>query len=241
MVATVAYVLFIAVTRPWEGGDAHAYWMARGDLYSRATVGGVDAYLYSPAFAQLLVPLQALPWDAFHALWAAGTGLLLVAMAGPLALPLAFAPPVGQELWTLNVHLLMGAVIVVGFRYPAAWALILLTKVTPGIGLVWFAVRREWHHLGIALAATAAIVAVSFALAPDQWFAWVDALLSAGPATGHLIPIPLAPRLVAAFLIVAWGAHTNRRWTVPIAVTLALPALWWAGLAILVACIPLRR
>ncbi len=49
----------------------------------------------------------------------------------------------------------------IGFRYPAAWSLILLTKITPGIGLLWFAVRREWRALAIALGATAAIASVS--------------------------------------------------------------------------------
>ena len=54
------------------------------------------------------------------------------------------------------------AVIVAGFRWPALWAIPLLTKVTPGgIGLLWFAARGEWRHLGIALASTLAIVVVT--------------------------------------------------------------------------------
>jgi len=49
----------------------------------------------------------------------------------------------------LSIHArgLLAVAIAVGFRYPAAWALVLITKVTPGIGLVWFAVRREWCPL----------------------------------------------------------------------------------------------
>ncbi|HTC85513.1 MAG TPA: hypothetical protein VK656_02350, partial [Candidatus Acidoferrum sp.] len=38
---------------------------------------------------------------------------------------------------------------------------------------------------------------------------------------------------------VAWGGLTDRRWTVPIAVTLALPVVWLNGLAILVALAPI--
>ena len=41
--------------------------------------------------------------------------------------------------------------IVLGFRWPFTWAFVLLTKVTPGVGLLWFAVRREWRSLAIAL------------------------------------------------------------------------------------------
>ncbi len=45
----------------------------------------------------------------------------------------------------------MAAAIALGFRYPATWAFVLLAKVTPGIGLLWFLVRREWRNLAIAL------------------------------------------------------------------------------------------
>ena len=41
---------------------------------------------------------------------------------------------------------------------------------------------------------------------------------------------------------VVWGARTDRRWTVVVAATLALPVIWIAGLATLVGVIPeLRR
>ena len=55
------------------------------------------------------------------------------------------------------------------------------------------------------------------------------------------IAIPLVPRLVAGVLLVTWGARTNRRWTVVVAATLALPVLWIAGLAMLVGVIPELR
>ena len=63
--------------------------------------------------------------------------------------------PVLFEFYLGNVHLLLALAIVLGFRWPAAWAFVLLTKITPGIGLLWFAVRREWRSLAIALGATA--------------------------------------------------------------------------------------
>jgi hypothetical protein len=129
-------------------------------------------------------------------------------------------------------------------RYPAAWAFVLLTKVTPGIGLLWFAVRREWRSLGIALGVTAAIAAVSIAIDARLWREWItEGLLpvaGANVAQPH-IDIPLAIRLPAAAILVAWGARTDRRWAVPAASALALPVLWLAGLSILAAIPVIER
>ena len=87
-----------------------------------------------------------------------------------------------------------------GFRYPWTWAFVLLTKVTPGLGLVWFAVRREWRALAIALGVTAAIVAVSLVLDRQLWSEWIS-FLSATPEGGSVaqfqIPVPLWLRLPA--------------------------------------------
>ena len=72
-------------------------------------------------------------------------------LTGPrlLAAGLLF-PFTAMEVAGGNVSLLLAVAIVVGFRWPAAWALVLLTKITPGIGLLWFAVRREWRSLAWA-------------------------------------------------------------------------------------------
>ena len=42
-----------------------------------------------------------------------------------------------------------------------------------------------------------------------------------------------------AVALVVWGARTDRRWTVPVASMLALPALWYGGISMLLAVIPL--
>ncbi|MHB8398274.1 MAG: hypothetical protein ACYDCI_04990, partial [Candidatus Limnocylindrales bacterium] len=126
---------------------------------------------------------------------------------------------------------------------------VLLTKVTPGIGLLWFAVRREWAHLAIAVAATALVIAVSDLASPGLWTQWIDVLRSnsgSGGATGFgltpsAILIPLAVRLPVAAIVVVWGARTSRRWTVPLASFIALPVLWILGLSLLVGVIPLLR
>ena len=48
-------------------------------------------------------------------------------------------------------------------------------------------------------------------------------------------------RLPFAVALVVWGAWTGRRWTVPVAGMLALPALWYGGLSMLLAVIALRE
>jgi hypothetical protein len=135
-----------------------------------------------------------------------------------------------------QVHLFIAAAIVLGFRSPALWAFSILTKVTPGVGLLWFLVRREWRSLAIALGMTLAIAALSFLLSPTAWFDWV-AFLRASSGSGEL----LYPRIAAAALIVVAGALTNRRWTIPIAVVLALPVVWVESYVILLAIIRLRE
>jgi hypothetical protein len=234
------------ITRLGQHGDLTWYTANPAQPYS----GGVaeeGSYLYSPAFMQILAPLRLLPFEAIIWVWGAVMLAALAYCAGRLAALLILLPPIMGELAMSNVHLLFAAAIVIGFRWPIAWSLILLTKITPGVGLIWFAVRREWRNLALALGATAAIATVSLVAAPDLWAQWL-ALLTDGTRTqappfqaNAPIPIPLLIRLPVAAAIVAWGAHTDRRWTVPIAVTLALPVIWTGALSILIAVIPLLR
>lgn len=244
----VAYVIASAV---WIGllltdvvtlstTDAYAYWALEVSTSGPALVGGT-AFLYSPAAAQILAPFTFLPWPVFAGLYAALMLGALYAVSGRWAVLLLLAPPVAFELFAGNVHLFLAVVAVYGLRYPALWAFPLLTKVTPGIGLVWFAVRREWRNLGIALGATLAIVAVSFVLAPGAWGDWIGVLTQAQPEVGYPhVSVPVLYRLPFALLLVAWGAWTDRHWTVPLSMLLALPVIWPGSFALLVAMYPLR-
>ena len=59
--AVVLFVWWLLTFNDYQH-DARAYWSADlSDLYARGQVGGEDAYLYSPAFAQLTAPLTWLP------------------------------------------------------------------------------------------------------------------------------------------------------------------------------------
>ena len=174
---------------------------------------------------------------------AAWTVLLLAAvffLTGPRLLLLGLVLG-AMEIAGGNISLLLTLAIVAGFRYPWTWAFVILTKITPGIGLLWFVLRREWRQLGIALGATAAIVAVSYLLMPGAWADWI-ALLAANTGKGGTwaaVPIPLVIRVPIGVLLLIWGAPRNQRWVVPIAAMLALPALWYGSLSMVLGVIPL--
>jgi hypothetical protein len=227
------------------GFDAFAYWSVDpADPYA-LTAGELGAFPYSPVAVRFFAPFGALDWLTFLWLWLAALVATVVWLGWRAALAVLAFPPVALELYHGNVHLLIAAAIALGFRYPALWAVPLLTKVTPGIGLVWFAVRREWGSLAIALGVTGALVAVSVAVDGELWVEWRESLLATGsgaaPVLQPQIPVPLWIRLPAALLIVVWGARTDRPWTVPVAATLAVPILWPSALAILAALWPIAQ
>ena len=154
VVLAVGLVVIMTLTaEPFEpdgfgpGQDARAYWaVPLNDPYAPGSVGQESAYLYSPAFLEVLAPIRLLSWPVFLAVW---TSLLLLVLRW-LSGPLLFGPLIVltfPELWGGNITILLAAMIVVGFRRPGVWAFALLTKVTPALGLLWFAVRREWRAL----------------------------------------------------------------------------------------------
>jgi hypothetical protein len=249
ILAVVFVALRLFAIDPWaDSVDAYAYWTTRdGDFYDAAQTGRIGAYLYSPAFAQALAPLVALPLAVFGALWTAINFAALWWLLRRWALPSLLFLPIPFEIISGNVHLLYAVAIVAGFRYPATWTLLLLTKITPGIGLLWFLVRREWRALAIALGVTVAIVALSFALDRAAWEQWVAILRAdiagAGQGTlqtpGWYLAVPLLPRLVVAAVITVVAGLTDRRWLVPFAAVIALPVVWLNGLAVLAAVVPL--
>lgn len=188
------------------------------------------AFFYSPAAAQAMIPFQALSFEVFVALLRAAEIAAAFALAGPFLPLVIWWPPVATEINAANVNLLIVVVAVWGLRWPALWSFVLLTKVTPGVGLFWFAVRREWRNLAIALGSTGAIVVASFVYAPGLWFEWPAYMATITPSDG----VPLWVRLVVAAGLVAWGARTDRRWTVVVAVTIATPRLYFMTPAMLI-------
>lgn len=204
----------------WLGADAGAYWHAwhTGKLYGLPP-GALDAYLYSPAFAEVTRPLALLPRNAFCITWIAVEATVFMWLLRPLGRwwgSAGFLMCV-PELCLGNVYGLYALVLVVGFRAPGAWSLPVLTKITTGQGLLWFTVRREWRRLFIALATVGTVVAVSFAADHRLWLDWFHFLDQHRP--DNLMRI----RVLAACAVTAVGARTDRRWLLPVAVMLSCP------------------
>ena len=230
---------------PWQL-DMHTYWATgAGVSYASSNPYQIGAYLYAPAFAQAIAPLTMLPWPWFAALWTAASVAAYIWLVGRWAFPLLFSAAVALELYLGQIDIFIAAAIVIGFRYPAVWAFPLLTKVAPGIGLLWFLFRREWRHLSIAIVSTVAIAGLSAALAPSLWHDWWELLrrsiMDKQVVEGAYIGIPVWLRLPFAIGIIFWGARTDRHWTVPIGVLLAMPILWINVFALLLAVVPLRQ
>jgi Glycosyltransferase family 87 len=227
------------------GFDAYATWALNFNNLYGIQYMDLAAFRYSPAYAQAFFWAHLLPWELFGALFIGASAFILWRWAGRWTIALIALPPVALELYHGNIHLFMAAAMVVGFRYPAAWAFPLLAKVTPGIAVLWFAGARQWRNLAIALGTTAVIAAISFVIAPQQWieFARVNAAAFAyfDPPRPYPFPISFLIRAPIAAAIALWGGWTGRRWTVPVAATLALPIIWVHGLSMLLAIIPLAR
>jgi hypothetical protein len=236
------WYLLLTSDDPILAADAYTYWSAPySDPYTGPQLGLPGAYLYPPPFLQAIAPLRLLPWEAFHALWAALGFAALVFMVGPIgaALVITFMPFVFRDLLVGNIHLMLGAAIVLGFRWPGIWAFPILTKLTPGIGILWFAARREWRKLGVAAGVTALIAVVSLAFTADLWVAWVGRMSGDSGTAGGIYVAIFAMRLAAAAALVVYAGLKGRAWLVPIAVVISLPILWPDSLAILLACFPL--
>ncbi len=195
-------------------------------------------FWFTPPVAYVFFPFTLLPWPAFCALLTALEFTALGYLLGRWAFLGLLVPPIWWEIMAGNVALFMAVAVVVGMRRPGAWAAPLLLKVTPGIGLVWFALRREWHSLGLAMATTAVIAGASLVVAPHLWFEWLSRMIANFGDNGpgyFVVPLALVPRLAIALLVLVWGARTDRQWTVAVAATLGTPVLWFNALALLAA------
>lgn len=229
------FALFTVAAPPrFFGFDSHAYWLAwqHPDMYGLKP-NQQDAYLYSPAFAQLIWPLAQLPWQAFFAIWTAAGLAAYAWLVWPLELrwriPLLIIC-VPQAI-VGNVWPAFALVLVFGLRRPGLWAFPLLTKVTAATGLVWFAARREWRQLTTAAVAAGLVTAVSVAISPGLWLDWLRVLEGGGSAgrPAGAIETPLAIRLPVALVLAVVAARKGRVWLLALSMALASPtfALSW--------------
>ena len=243
MVAVVSVGVLLTQS---NGFDAHVFWSAwSAGLYTRpAGLGVPDLYVYAPPLAQLLYPLTHLPWPLFWSMTVLVSGAAYVWLLRPV--PLALRVPLlvacSSSIAMGNLEWALALVAVLGLRRPYLWALPLLTKITPGVGIVWFLARRQWRELGIALGATGIVVAASIAVSPDLWARFLafmaDNVRHHGSGyffVGVLPPMPLVARTLVAVALVGWGARKDHPWVLAMAMVLTQPDASWNTLAILTA------
>jgi hypothetical protein len=243
--AAAAYYWWLLTKSGGAPVDALQYWKADPtNLYPHPELLHENGYNYSPAFELLIGWARLLEFPVFVAIWRA---LLLVALtwlAGPFTLLVLFTVPVASEINAANIQILLAAAIVIAFRggaWMSAWAFVLLTKVTPGVGLLWFALRRRWRDLAVASVVTLAIMFVTALIWPERWIGWITLLMEGSPPPVPPYNLPLLPRLAAAALIVAVAAARNWRWPVVVAGMLALPAFFALSPSMLVGVLPFLR
>jgi hypothetical protein len=225
------------------GFDSHAYWGAwRFGLYDAPPLAQ-DAYLYSPAFAQVLWPLAALPWPAFQVAWILVSCLCFAWLLRPV--PVLWAIPVWilcvPEILAGNVYAQLAVVLVLGVRHPAVWAFSVLTKVLPaGVGLLWFLARGQFRQAGVILASAAAVAALSALFAPGLWLDWVQFLVLSGHTSEAAHRTPYFLRLAAGACLVVFAAWTDRPWLTAPALVLLSPTIGPNPLTVLAAIPRLR-
>lgn len=250
-----ALLLIVAVNRWATPSDEHAYWLAAQRLLDgqplydpTATPVTPYAYWYPPVVAQALAPAAALlPSVAFTAAW---TVLMLGCLwylggRSPLGgLALVVFLPVAVEFWFRNIHLPLAVLLVLAIRrWPVLFAVGAAIKIAPGLGIVYLAVRGRWRDAAIATAAGLAILVVSVALAPDAWRQFVDIVTARGPSeAAGFLPVPYWSRALVGLALTIVAARLQPRFGEPllvVAVTVALPTLWFTALSLLVAAVPL--
>lgn len=243
MLAVIFDAWLVTVMPQWTPGtDLYAAWKVNlADPWSGAATSmlGVGVFRHSPVIAQVASLFGGIPWLVAQLGFLAVQLGAIVLIAGKRWPYVVLFPGVLWNLYFGNVDLLMGAAIVVGFRYSGAWAFLFLTKLTPGIGVLWFAFRGEWRKLGIALTTTVVISAVSFVIAPDLWFKWAEELREMAALPQASFYPPLAVRLVFAVALTWFAARSDRAWLLPVVCLLAVPNPWFVTFAILGASVAL--
>ena len=247
----------MAVLRWAEPADEHAYWLAgqrllTGQPLYDPTASSITpyAYWYPPIVAQVLQPVAAIvPSAVFSAAW-------IVLMAGCLwwlagrdllvALAMCAFPPIAVEFWFRNVHLVLAVLLVLGLRRWAGWfAVATAIKLAPVLGIPYLALRGRIRDAAVATGAGLVLLAISVALAPDLWRQFLDVLRSRGPADeSGFLPVPYAARLAAGVALMIVASRLEPRFGEPllvVAVTVALPTLWFTALSTLAAVVPLIR
>lgn len=251
-----AALLAVIIATFWmTPGDSLAYWIAGHQLATGQAVYAPPAlafepfaFHYPPPVAQLLAPITLLVPGLAYAV--AYRGLLLLAlwdlagrrMLNMLAL-IAFVPmAVAVRIENVEIFMALGIVLALR-RWPWLFTIGALVKVSPGLGIVYLALRRRWRDVGVSVVLGAVIVGLSYVAAPELWREWLESITGRADSVGNsLIPVPYAVRATAGFALAVVAGLLGRRTgelLLVVAVTIANPGLSLQGFAVLAAAIPI--
>jgi hypothetical protein len=182
-------------------------------------------------------PIAQLPQSLFIDGWMLAESAVFLWLLKPLGLRWgfpAFCLCMG-EVVVGNIYSFFALVAVLGARQPAVWALPLLTKITPGLGPIWFAARRQWRAAAWSVCVTVAIGLASFAISPNAWVDWFQFLTGRAGGSQYVLPL----RFALAVALVVYAAARMRPLLLPIAMLLANPMVLHAEMALtMLAAIP---
>jgi Glycosyltransferase family 87 len=256
LAAVGASMLGVIIATFWlTPGDDLAYWIAGHRLvtgqpiYVPADIAFEPfAYHYPPPLAQVLAPVTGVvPALAYAVIY---RGLLLLALwelAGRTMLKMlaliAFIP-MTVAVRSENLEIFMAIGIVLGLqRWPWLFTVGALTKVSPGLGIVYLALQRRWRDVAVSVLVGVTITGASLVLAPDLWRAWLDAISGRADMVGNsLVPVPYSVRAIAGFVLAIMAGVLGRRpgeLLLVVAITIANPGLSLQGFAVLAAAIPI--
>jgi hypothetical protein len=256
LAAVGASILAVVVATFWMGpNDSLAYWIAGQRLMTGLPVYWPTeiafepyAYHYPPPLAQLLGPISiVVPALAYVVIFRVLMLVVLWDLAGRSMLKmlalLAFVP-VAVAVRIENVEIFIAAGIVYGLRrWPWLFSILALIKVSPGLGIVYLAMRRRWRDFALSVLVGAVIAGLSLALAPDLWRSSLEAITGRTSMIGNsLIPVPYAVRATAGFVLTIVAGLLGRRkgeLLLVAAITIANPGLSLQGFAVLAAAIPI--
>jgi hypothetical protein len=222
------------------GGDVHIWDRAGDTLRAGGEVYAIqplrnETIWYSPPF---VVIFAAVSWLPIEVLWLAIVGLEVAALRYLAGSWIGFGlaclfPLTAVELVSGNFNMLVAAAIVAAIQRQAAPATIMsFAKISPILAVH----PRDWRVVAVTAAVLFAISIPWIGL----WPVWVAHLAAAyGQPLGPQIPIPFALRAVVAVgLLILF-----RPWSRAAAAFVAIPAMYWASLVILLAPIAviLRR
>jgi len=218
---------------PVPGGDA-LLWdrvgdelrSGSGDIY-RIVEPLTSSFVYAPPWAVIWAALSWLPPPGLHLviLGAKIVALRIIGGSWTGAGIACWFPLVAFDLGSGAFNLVIAAAIVLAVgRRPELAVATAFAKLSPMLAIH----PRDWRAVAVVVAA-AVVVTLPFL---SLWPAWIERLISMyGVALGPQVPVPFAIRFGVALALLA----TRRPAARALAAAIAIPALYWGSLVILVA------